>query len=460
MLLRRMQVFVPLLFLPMLASAAVTLQLPDFTSLVESNSPSVVNISTSHKANRQPQGMYEGQPGFPFGELLRRYGQGMPPMERDVESLGSGFIISADGYVVTNYHVVVEADEIMVRLSDKRVLPAEVVGMDKYSDVALLKIKATNLPVAQIGDASSVKVGAWVLAIGSPYGFDHSVTAGIVSAKGRSLPNANYVPFIQTDVAINPGNSGGPLIDLNGKVIGINSQIFSSTGASIGLSFAIPIDVAMDVVQQLKDKGEVSRGWLGVQIQEVTPEIAESFGLKIPMGALVSQVFDNTPAYKAGIVAGDVIVQVNGEDVIDSASLPIMVGGLPMGTVAKIRVLREGQYKNMDTRIEKLPGNERRADLRRPTLNNRMGIEVVDLDKAERTRLKRGVRIERLATNGVGYLAGMRAGDMILQIDKADIKNAADFRERVAKLPLGRLIPILIQRQGADQFLVLKLLQE
>ena len=460
MLLRRMQVFVPLLFLPMLASAAVTLQLPDFTSLVESNSPSVVNISTSHKANRKPQGMYEGQPGFPFGELLRRYGQGMPPMERDVESLGSGFIISADGYVVTNYHVVVEADEIMVRLSDKRVLPAEVVGMDKYSDVALLKIKATNLPVAQIGDASSVKVGAWVLAIGSPYGFDHSVTAGIVSAKGRSLPNANYVPFIQTDVAINPGNSGGPLIDLNGKVIGINSQIFSSTGASIGLSFAIPIDVAMDVVQQLKDKGEVSRGWLGVQIQEVTPEIAESFGLKIPMGALVSQVFDNTPAYKAGIVAGDVIVQVNGEDVIDSASLPIMVGGLPMGTVAKIRVLREGQYKNMDTRIEKLPGNERRADLRRPTLNNRMGIEVVDLDKAERAQLKRGVRIERLATNGVGYLAGMRAGDVILQIDKADIKNAADFRERVAKLPLSRLIPILIQRQGADQFLVLKLLQE
>ena len=378
-------------------------------------------------------------------------------MERDVQSLGSGFIISADGYVVTNYHVVAEADEIMVRLSDKRVLPAELVGSDRYSDVALLKLKANNLPVAQIGDARSIKVGAWVLAIGSPYGFDHSVTAGIVSAKGRSLPNANYVPFIQTDVAINPGNSGGPLIDLNGKVIGINSQIFSSTGASIGLAFAIPIDVAMDVVQQLKDKGEVSRGWLGVQVQEVTVDLAESFGLKKPMGAMVSQVIDNTPAAKAGILAGDVIVQFNGEEVADSASLPLLVGGLTVGTTAKIKVLREGQYKTLDTTIEKLPGTERRADLRRPTMNNRMGIDVVDLEKDERSRLKRGVRIERLATNGVAYLAGMRAGDVILQLNKVDIKNAADFRERVAKLPLGRLIPILIQRQGADQFLVLKL---
>ena len=456
MLFRRLSVFL-LLTLPLLVSAATPLQLPDFTSLVEANSPSVVNISTTHKINRNPQGPYDAQQHHPFGELLRRYGQELPPMERDVQSLGSGFIISADGYVVTNYHVVAEADEIMVRLSDKRVLPAELVGSDRYSDVALLKLKANNLPVAQIGDARSIKVGAWVLAIGSPYGFDHSVTAGIVSAKGRSLPNANYVPFIQTDVAINPGNSGGPLIDLNGKVIGINSQIFSSTGASIGLAFAIPIDVAMDVVQQLKDKGEVSRGWLGVQIQEVTVDLAESFGLKKPMGAMVSQVIDNTPAAKAGILAGDVIVQLNGEEVADSASLPLLVGGLPVGTTAKIKVLREGQYKTLDTTIEKLPGTERRADLRRPTMNNRMGIDVVDLEKDERSRLKRGVRIERLATNGVAYLAGMRAGDVILQLNKVDIKNAADFRERVAKLPLGRLIPILIQRQGADQFLVLKL---
>ena len=456
MLFRRLSVFLSLT-LPLLVSAATPLQLPDFTSLVEANSPSVVNISTSHKINRNPQGSYDTQQQHPFGELLRRYGQELPPMERDVQSLGSGFIISADGYVVTNYHVVAEADEVMVRLSDKRVLPAEVVGSDRYSDVALLKLKANNLPVAQIGDARSIKVGAWVLAIGSPYGFDHSVTAGIVSAKGRSLPNANYVPFIQTDVAINPGNSGGPLIDLNGKVIGINSQIFSSTGASIGLAFAIPIDVAMDVVQQLKEKGEVSRGWLGVQVQEVTVDLAESFGLKKPMGAMVSQVIDNTPAAKAGILAGDVIVQFNGEEVADSASLPLLVGGLPVGTTAKIKVLREGQYKTLDTTIEKLPGTERRADLRRPAMNNRLGIEVVDLEKDERSRLKRGVRIERLGTNGVAYLAGMRAGDVILQLNKVDIKNAADFRERVAKLPLERLIPVLMQRQGADQFLVLKL---
>ena len=454
--------FLLLLLLPILATTATAasasaLQLPDFSSLVEANSPSVVNISTLYKREQNPQQPGNFPPDFPFNELFRRYGESMPPMEREAESLGSGFIISQDGYVVTNYHVVANADQIMVRLSDKRELPAEVVGADKYSDVALLKLKATNLPVAQIGDADSAKVGAWVLAIGSPYGFDHSVTAGIISAKGRSLPNANYVPFIQTDVAINPGNSGGPLIDLNGKVIGINSQIFSSTGASIGLSFAIPIDVAMDVVRQLKDKGEVSRGWLGVQIQEVTVELAESFGLKKPMGALVSQVIDNTPAEKAGIKAGDVILQLNGEEVSDSASLPPLVGRLTVGSVAKIKVLRENQYKTLDTRIEKLPGEERQVENRRPILNNRMGIEVVELDKAERNRLKRGVRIERVATNGVAYLSGLRAGDVILQLNRVDVKGVVEFRELVARLPVERIIPVLIQRQGIDQFLVLKI---
>lgn len=460
MLMRRFY-FAMLFCLPVLASAA-SLQLPDFTTLIEASSPAVVNISTTHRVNANPWQQYNIPENSPFGDLFRHYfGEGgIPPMERDAVSLGSGFIISQDGYVVTNAHVVADADEILVRLSDKRELPAEVIGFDKYSDVALLKLKATNLPVVQIGDANNTKVGAWVLAIGSPFGFDHSVTAGIVSAKGRSLPNANYVPFIQTDVAINPGNSGGPLFDLNGKVIGINSQIFSSTGASIGLSFAIPIDVAMDVVQQLKDKGEVSRGWLGVQIQAVTVDLAESFGLKKPMGALVAQVIENTPADKAGIRVGDVIVQFNGEDIEDSASLPPLVGRVPVGSVARVRVLREGQYKNLDVTIEKLPTDERQAENRRPVLDNPIGIEVADLEKNERAKLKRGVRIERVATNGVGYQAGLRAGDVILQMNRVDIKNAADFRERVARLPVGRMIPFLVQRQGVDQFLVLKILQE
>lgn len=461
MLMRRIY-FSMLLCVPMLATAAPSLQLPDFTTLIEASSPAVVNISTTHKVDRNLRNPYDFPENSPFGELFRHYfGEGgIPPMERDAVSLGSGFIISQDGYVVTNHHVVADADEILVRLSDKRELPAEIIGSDKYSDVALLKLKASNLPVVQIGDASTIKVGAWVLAIGSPFGFDHSVAAGIISAKGRSLPNANYVPFLQTDVAINPGNSGGPLFDLNGKVIGINSQIFSSTGASIGLSFAIPIDVAMDVVKQLKEKGVVSRGWLGVQIQEVTVDLAESFGLKKPMGALVSQVIDNTPAEKAGIQAGDVIVQFNGEDIDDSSSLPPLVGRVPVGSSARVKVLREGQYKTLTATIEQLPTDERQADTSRPVLNNRLGVEVADLDKAERGRLKRGVRIERLATNGLGYQAGLRAGDVILQINKMDIKSAADFRDRVAKLPVGRLIPFLVQRQGVDQFLVMKIPQE
>lgn len=370
-------------WLPLMAAAAPAVQLPDFTSLIEANSPAVVNISTTHKVNGQIGGQYDIPEDSPFGELFRHYfGEGgIPPMQQEAVSLGSGFIISRDGYVVTNHHVVADADEILVRLSDKRELPAEVIGSDKYSDVALLKLKAGNLPVVQIGDAGSIKVGAWVLAIGSPFGFDHSVTAGIVSAKGRSLPNANYVPFIQTDVAINPGNSGGPLFDLNGKVIGINSQIYSRTGGFMGLSFAIPIDVAMDVVQQLKDKGEVSRGWLGVQIQAVTLDLAESFGLKKPVGALVAQVIDDTPAEKAGIRAGDVIVQFNGEDIEDSSSLTPLVGRVAVGTVARIKILREGKYKTLDVTIEKLPSGERQAESRKPSLNNRIGVEVADLDK-------------------------------------------------------------------------------
>jgi serine protease Do len=449
-------------------------QLPDFVKLVEANSAAVVNISTTYKvpASGHPWGnqedMPEGAPeGVPpeFDEFFRRFfgdEGGMPGVPEDAKSLGSGFILSKDGYVLTNHHVVANADEILVRLSDKRELRAEVIGSDKYTDIALLKVKADNLPVVKIGSAEQSKVGSWVLAIGSPFGFDHSVTAGIISAKGRSLPNANYVPFIQTDVAINPGNSGGPLFDMDGKVIGINSQIYSRTGGFMGLSFAIPIEVAMDVVQQIKDKGEVSRGWLGVMIQEVTVDLAESFGMKKPVGALVSQVIEDAPAAKAGVKAGDVIVQFNGQDIVDSSDLPPLVGRVGIGSKAKLKVLREGQTKMLDVVIEKLPDQEPKpaATSRKLNVDNRIGVEVVDLDKAEYAKLKRGVRVERLATNGIGYQAGLRGGDVILQIDKQNVKNAADFRERIAKLPAGRMVPMLVQRQGNDQFLVLKMPKE
>ncbi|TNF35586.1 MAG: DegQ family serine endoprotease [Gammaproteobacteria bacterium] len=441
--------------------------LPDFVQLVKDNSPAVVNISTTHKVNAHPWGNIDipNLPeNSPFHDFFRHFfgedGVPMPP-QQDATSLGSGFIISRDGYVITNFHVIEDAEEIMVRLSDKRELKAEVIGGDEYTDIALLKVSATDLPVVKIGSSESIQVGAWVLAIGSPFGFDHSVTAGIVSAKGRSLPRANYVPFIQTDVAINPGNSGGPLFDLDGKVIGINSQIYSRTGGFMGLSFAIPIDVAMDVVQQIKEKGEVSRGWLGVYIQEVTKELAESFGLDKPVGALVSQVIENSPAQKYGIRAGDVILSFNGKAILDSSDLPPMVGRVPVGSKAKVRLLRDGKQKTLEVVIEQLPDEKQPTaslpDQKPLQQENRLGVDVSDLSKSQRVELGRGVRVDTVDSDSPAQQAGIRPGDIILQINRQDINSVADFRSKVEKLPADRMIPILVQRRGSDQFLVLKL---
>ncbi|WP_428623593.1 Do family serine endopeptidase, partial [Sedimenticola sp.] len=325
-----------LIVLLWLTAAAVQAQsLPDFTNLVETYSPSVVNISTKqHKTvpgrlNRDFQ-IPDLPEGSPLNEFFRHFfgeGQGQDePREYDARSLGSGFIISDDGYIMTNFHVVNGADEILVRLSDRREFIAKVIGMDKTSDIALLKIDATELPKVKIGTTYNLKVGEWVLAIGSPFGFDHSVTAGIVSAKGRSLPNENYVPFIQTDVAINPGNSGGPLFNLEGEVVGINSQIYSRTGGFMGLSFAIPIELAMNVVDQLRTSGEVKRGWLGVMIQDVTRELAKSFGMQYPYGALIAKVVPGSPSEKAGLEVGDVILKYNGTKLESSSMLQHLVG--------------------------------------------------------------------------------------------------------------------------------------
>ena len=328
-----------LLMLPLLAVAhhAQALQLPGFTELIKETAPAVVNISTTQKVQ---SGMPELPEGFeipdfpedsPFGELFKYFFEhggsgGVEPDMRDAKSLGSGSIISEDGYIMTNYHVIKDADEIIVRLNDHRELRAEVIGADQRSDIALVKIDASDLPVVKIGKSADLEVGEWVLAIGSPFGFDYSATAGIVSAKGRSLPKENYVPFIQTDVAINPGNSGGPLFNQDGEVVGVNSQIYSRTGGYMGLSFAIPIEVAMDVAEQLKTKGRVTRGWLGVLIQDVTHDLAESFGMDHPRGALVAKVLPDSPARAAGLQAGDVIVNFDGKDIRGSSSLPPIVG--------------------------------------------------------------------------------------------------------------------------------------
>ena len=333
-------------FVALLLSAnANARDLPDFTTLAERNSPAVVNISSEQKshAHRQlPKGfsMPDVPEDSPFNELFKHFfGDGIEDFaDRESQSLGSGFVISSDGYILTNHHVVSEADSVQVRFSDRRTYEAKVIGSDKGSDIALIKIDATDLPTVKIGKSGDLKVGEWVLAIGSPFGFDHTVTAGIVSAKGRSLPSENYVPFIQTDVAINPGNSGGPLIDLDGEVIGVNSQIYSRTGGFMGLSFAIPIDVAMDVQQQLREKGRVERGRIGVSIQEITRDLADSFRLPRPAGALVSSVEAGGPAAVGGIVQGDVIVRFNDRAVENSADLPRIVAAARPGSRVEVEI--------------------------------------------------------------------------------------------------------------------------
>lgn len=439
---------------------SVAQSLPDFVELVEQNSPAVVNISTVQKKSPDQWEHLDIPEHSPFGDFFKKFfgEDGMPQMPEDSQSLGSGFILSKDGYVITNHHVVADADEIFVRLSDKRELIAKVIGTDKYTDIALLKVEARNLPVVKTGSAEKIKVGSWVLAIGSPFGFDHSVTAGIVSAKGRSLPSANYVPFIQTDVAINPGNSGGPLFNLDGEVIGINSQIYSRTGGFMGLSFAIPIDVAMDVVEQIKTKGSVSRGWLGVYIQEITQELAESFGLDKPQGALVSQVIENSPAEKHGIKAGDVIVAFNDKAIIDSSDLPPMVGRVPVGSTAELKLLREGKYKTLKVVIDALPEEEKPVVAKQQsTRENRIGVAVVELSKSEKSDLGRGVKIERVAPNSIAQAAGLKEGDIILQINQSSVQHVADFKKKVLGLPEGKKVPVLVHRDDADQFIVISL---
>lgn len=446
--------------------------LPDFTVLVEKYNTAVVNISTTQKvtssepAPQLPEGM-DIPEGTPFDDFFKHYfgeggGNGMPPSE--VKSLGSGFIISSDGYVITNHHVVKDADEVVVRLQDRREIVAKTIGSDKRSDIALLKIEAKDLPVVKLGSSEPLKAGEWVLAIGSPFGFEHSVTAGIVSAKGRSLPSDNYVSFIQTDVAINPGNSGGPLFNLQGEVVGVNSQIYSRTGGFMGLSFSIPIEVAMKVVDQLKSQGRVSRGWLGVQIQDVTRELAESFGMKKPQGALVAKILPKSPAEAAGLQVGDIITEFNKQEIVSSSMLPPMVGMTKIGDASTIKILRHGESKELTVKIGSLPDDEdeaKPAEKGEPGSDkfDRLGLKLSGLTAEMREQLEvpqNGVLVQEVKP-GPAFDAGIRRGDVILRVQDQTIKDIKQFAEVIKGLPKGKSVAVLVQRRGGSIFLALKL---
>ncbi|MBT5051779.1 MAG: Do family serine endopeptidase [Gammaproteobacteria bacterium] len=432
--------------------------LPDFTSLVTDASPAVVNITAIRKA---PDSLENNQEEVP--EMLRRFFRDYQQRGTPRPATGSGFLISSDGYVLTNHHVVQGASEIIVALSDRREREAELIGADPVSDLALLKIDAVDLPVVSIGSSESLKVGEWVMAIGSPFGFELSVTAGIVSAKGRSLPDdlGNYVPFIQTDVAINPGNSGGPLFNLDGKVVGINSQIFTRSGGFMGLSFAIPIDVAMEVVAQLKDKGSVSRGWLGVQIQRVDRDLAESFGLDRAAGALVTRVFADSPAAAAGVREGDIIVEFGGRGIDLSSDLPHVVGRFKAGSETHLMVERAGESVKLAVKVGELDADDTSlasTDARAGPTRNRLGLEVRAMSAEEKVALDaaQGVLVIKVG-EGPGALANLNVGDVITTINSQWVDSVTEFNTVMATLPVGVALPVRIIRSKQPQFIAIKI---
>ncbi|MGB8148349.1 MAG: DegQ family serine endoprotease [Azonexus sp.] len=456
----------------MISSVAVaqTRGLPDFTELAERQGPAVVNISTTQVtrgSQATPFPFDENDPAFEFFKrfMPRNHG-GTTPREFENKSLGSGFIISGDGYILTNAHVVDGADEVTVRLTDKREFKAKTIGADKRTDVALLKIEASGLPVVKLGEPAQLKVGEWVVAIGSPFGFDNSVTAGIVSAKGRSLPQENYVPFIQTDVAINPGNSGGPLFNMRGEVVGINSQIYSRSGGYMGVSFAIPIDVAMDIQNQLRASGKVSRGRLGVVIQEVSKELADSLALGKPMGAVVNAVEKGGPADKAGLEPGDVILKFDGKPINASADLPRMVAATRPGTRSTVQVWRKGATRDIAVTVGEM--TDEKAASSRPARGgkppeqqaNRLGLVLNELtaDQKRDLKMSSGLLVEDV--RGTTSRADLRAGDIIVALISkgatTEVKTVDQFNKLLAQFEKGSNVTLLIRRGEMQTFVTIK----
>ncbi|OIQ86967.1 putative periplasmic serine endoprotease DegP-like precursor [mine drainage metagenome] len=437
------------------STPAFAKDLPDFTELYEKQGPTVVNISTTQTVHGGGQGMvpFPNVPeDDPFYEFFKRFGQpgGQGSQDYKAQSLGSGFIISSDGYILTNAHVVNDADEVIVKLADKREFKARIIGIDRRSDVSLLKIDASNLPKVTLGDPGQLKVGEWVAAIGAPFGLENTVTAGIVSAKGRALPQENYVPFIQTDVAINPGNSGGPLFNLRGEVVGINSQIYSRSGGYMGLSFAIPIDVAMDVQNQLRSGGRVARGWLGIGIQEISKELADSFGMKNTNGALVAGIEKGSPAEKAGLEPGDVILKFDGKPIAASSDLPRIVGATKPGREVTVELLRRDVVRNLSVKIGEMPADDkvevrpaRGPDKAEP---NRLGLLVRELTPQLKKKLggRNGVLV--VGAESAAAQAGIRRGDVILAVNNNEVQSPEQFNKLVMVVPSGKTIALLVMR--------------
>ncbi|NML59780.1 Do family serine endopeptidase [Massilia sp. RP-1-19] len=452
--------FTPAAVLAQQPAAALVTGLPDFTDLIDKVGPAVVNIRTTEKVKPG-----QGGPDEEMQEFLRRFfgvpgmpRRGAPGPEEVQRGIGSGFIISNDGLVLTNAHVVEGADEVLVTLTDRREFKAKVLGADKRSDVAVLKVDATRLPSLVVGDSGKIRVGEWVIAIGSPFNLENSVTAGIISAKARDT--GDYLPLIQSDVAVNPGNSGGPLINMRGEVIGINSQIATLSGGYNGISFAVPIDEAMRVADQLRKSGKVTRGRMGVQIAEVSKEVAESLGLGKARGVEVSLVEQGGPADKAGIKVGDIIMRYNGQQIERSADLPRLVGASQIGSRAVVTVWRKGQQQDIAVNIAELeedrPGKPAPTTPRAEAAPNALGLAVSDLAEAQRKtlRLEGGVKVD--ASTGAAAAAGLRAGDLILQVNNVDVKDARQFNAMVARLDPKKSVALLVRRENTTRYEVIK----
>lgn len=409
-------------------SAYITL--PNFASIAASQGAAVVNISVTGTV--KTTGIPGMDPNDPMYEFFRRFQPNMPPTETPMSGMGSGFIVKPEGVILTNAHVVDKADEVTVRLTDRREFKAKVIGVDKLTDVAVLKIDGKDLPTVKIGSTKNSNVGDWVVAIGAPFGFDNTVTAGIISAKSRALPNEGYVPFLQTDVAINPGNSGGPLFNLNGEVIGINSQIYSRSGGYQGVSFAIPIDVAMGIEKQLLDKGKVSRGRLGVGVQSINQDLASSFGLPSPSGALVSNVEKNGPADKAGVQAGDVILKFNEQSIDRSSDLPPIVASIAPGSTVKVEVWRNKQIKTLRVRVDEMQTAQAEPVITPEDKQAQLGVSVRPLTSQElaQAQVKQGLLVEEVG-KGPAASAGIQPGDVILAVNGSEVSNTKQLREQL-----------------------------